>query len=92
MLEAGVPLTYVQHQVGHENTKTTQEIYTVVQRPRHNAKSLRPSWPAQDLPLTPKADRRVLGPAGQRTLVYGRETVTVEPSSRRSRPRRAASG
>jgi len=27
MLEAGAPLTYVQDQVGHEDTKTTQEIY-----------------------------------------------------------------
>jgi integrase len=32
MLEAGAPFTYVQDQVGHEDTKTTQEIYARVLR------------------------------------------------------------
>jgi hypothetical protein len=32
MLEAGAPLPYVQDQVGHEDTRTTQEIYARVLR------------------------------------------------------------
>jgi integrase len=38
MLEAGAPLTYVQDQVGHEDTKTTQEIYARVLRRQQRAK------------------------------------------------------
>jgi integrase len=38
MLEAGAPLTYVQDQVGHEDTKTTQEIYARVLRREQRAK------------------------------------------------------
>jgi integrase len=38
MLEAGAPLTYVQEQVGHEDTKTTQEIYARVLRRQQRAK------------------------------------------------------
>jgi integrase len=37
MLEAGAPLTYVQDQVGHEDTKTTQEIYARVLRRQQRA-------------------------------------------------------
>jgi integrase len=37
MLEAGAPLTYVQDQVGHEDTKTTQEIYARVLRRQERA-------------------------------------------------------
>ena len=36
-LEAGAPLTYVQDQVGHEDTKTTQEIYARVLRRQQRA-------------------------------------------------------
>jgi integrase len=38
MLEAGAPLAYVQDQVGHEDTKTTQEIYARVLRRQQRAK------------------------------------------------------
>jgi hypothetical protein len=38
MLEAGAPLTYVQVQVGHEDTKTTQEIYARVLRRKQRVK------------------------------------------------------
>lgn len=38
MLEAGAPLTYVQDQVGHEDTKTTQEIYARVLRRQQRAR------------------------------------------------------
>jgi hypothetical protein len=38
MLEAGAPLTYVQDQVGHEDTKTTHEIYARVLRRQQRAK------------------------------------------------------
>jgi integrase len=38
MLEARAPLTYVQDQVGHEDTKTTQEIYARVLRRQQRAK------------------------------------------------------
>jgi hypothetical protein len=38
MLEAVAPLTYVQDQVGHENTETTQEIYARVLRRQQRAK------------------------------------------------------
>jgi integrase len=38
MLEAGAPLTYVQDQVGHEDTKTTQEIYARVLQRQERAK------------------------------------------------------
>jgi integrase len=38
MLEAGAPLTYVQDQVGHEDTRTTQEIYARVLRRQQRAK------------------------------------------------------
>ena len=38
MLEAGAPLTYVQDQVGHEDTKTAQEIYARVLRRQQRAK------------------------------------------------------
>jgi integrase len=37
MLEAGAPLTYVQDQVGHEDSKTTQEIYARVLRRQQRA-------------------------------------------------------
>jgi hypothetical protein len=37
MLEAGAPLTYVQDQVGHEDTKRTQEIYARVLRRQQRA-------------------------------------------------------
>ncbi len=37
MLEAGAPLTYVQDQVGHEDTKTTHEIYARVLRRQQRA-------------------------------------------------------
>ena len=37
MLEAGAPLTYVQDQVGHEDAKTTQEIYARVLRRQQRA-------------------------------------------------------
>jgi integrase len=37
MLEAGAPLTYVQDQVGHEDTTTTQEIYARVLRRQQRA-------------------------------------------------------
>ena len=37
MLEAGAPLMYVQDQVGHEDTKTTQEIYARVLRRQQRA-------------------------------------------------------
>jgi hypothetical protein len=37
MLEAGAPLTYVQDQVGHEDTKNTQEIYARVLRRQQRA-------------------------------------------------------
>jgi integrase len=37
MLEAGAPLAYVQDQVGHEDTKTTQEIYARVLRRQQRA-------------------------------------------------------
>jgi integrase len=37
MLEAGAPLTYVQDQVGHEDTKTTQEICARVLRRQQRA-------------------------------------------------------
>lgn len=37
MLEAGAPVTYVQDQVGHEDAKTTQEIYARVLRRQQRA-------------------------------------------------------
>jgi len=37
MLEAGAPLPYVQDQVGHEDAKTTQEIYARVLRRQQRA-------------------------------------------------------
>jgi integrase len=71
MLEAGAPLTYVQDQVGHEDTKTTQEIYARVLRRQQRAKVGAAfnelMYGARELAF--RAEEEALGTAGRELLM-----------------------
>jgi hypothetical protein len=65
MLEAGAPLTYAQDQVGHEDTKTIQEIYAHVlrrqQRAHVGAAVNEPMYGARELTFRSEGETRAGG-------------------------------
>jgi integrase len=87
MLEAGAPLTYVQDQVGHEDTKTTREIYArVLRRPQRahvGAAFNELMYGAPELAFRTEEETRSSGDAlhAARTLDLDRVLATRAPSA-----------
>lgn len=80
--EAGAPLPYVQDQVGHEDIKTTQEIYVRVlrrqQRAHVGAAFNELVYGARELAF--RADRSVTSDAGRKLLMASPFDAAVEDS------------